>query len=1068
MKRPLLIALLLLINVALSFGQSDINLNRATSYAVLGSTKVVNTGATGIIGDLGISPGETLDDSGTLNVTGAKAVGNNAAANAQKDALAVYDALSLRGAKAFGNVLGGNVAISPGVYKINGNAQLESSLALDGKGDVNAVFIFIIDGNLLSNPTTGIFTENGAQPQNIYWLVTGNVLFENTTVFLGNILAKGDITMEPGASLTGRAISFEGAVNLNSNTVILPELPRTNLRVQKEAEKSEYEIGDEATYTITASNAGPATAINVVVEELLPEEGLEFVSASSDNGTYDPVTNKWNVGNIASKEAMSLTLIFKVTKVGTIVNGVRVASYNPDPDPSDNNDDVPITVTPPKANVSVYKEAEKAEYKVGDEVTYTITASNAGPNSATGVIVQENIPDGLAFISAATAKGTYSEETSQWNVDNLAQNESATLTLVFRITKAGTLVNGVDIISDNSDPAPDDNQDKEPIDVSCQPLNVTLSGESTICDITGNLIYTVTKVPEASYNFTLPDGWVRVSQNENNIEVKPSEASGSISVTVKDQCDQTVVKTLDVEVITTPEKPTISGTDLICAVNTDNVYTASGVSGGNVTYEWHTTGDLQIVSDNGTETVVVRATGADGGTLTVKAQNACGVSGEIAAKTIVVSDLPATPGAIQGNTDICAGEEVTYSVEAVASASSYTWTVPADWDVAAEDLITSVPELTVTPKSTGTISVSQSNDCGSNSESSLNVTVTQVPLTPDEIYGDQVCVGEKSTFFIDPVEGTTEYIWNVTGDLIIIGDNTSSSIEVQMNGAGAVSVAAVNQCSTGEPATREVAPITKPVITGIEGPAEICKNSEGNVFSVPEISGAISYNWILPEGWNITDGEGTNAITVTGTDEGGTVSVTVSNTCFTSEPASLEVSIAVPPAAVTRIYDSSSLCEGLVYSAETVQGASSYTWSVPAGFTITSGQGTATIKVQRDDANASGSVTVVANNIVGCAGPATSASMNIEVINGDLNFPKAFSPNGDRKNDTWEIKNLEKYAANEIVVFNRWGSEVYKTKNYQNNWNGGNLEKGTYFYKAKVSVCEGVVKEYTGYVTIFH
>ena len=75
--------------------------------------------------------------------------------------------------------------------------------------------------------------------------------------------------------------------------------------------------------------------------------------------------------------------------------------------------------------------------------------------------------------------------------------------------------------------------------------------------------------------------------------------------------------------------------------------------------------------------------------------------------------------------------------------------------------------------------------------------------------------------------------------------------------------------------------------------------------------------------------------------------------------------------------------------------------------------------------------------------------------------------NGDGKNDNWLVKNLEKFPDNEMVIFNRWGSEVHKQKSYKNDWAAKGLEQGTYFYKVRVKLCDGVYKEYTGYVTIF-
>jgi gliding motility-associated-like protein len=62
------------------------------------------------------------------------------------------------------------------------------------------------------------------------------------------------------------------------------------------------------------------------------------------------------------------------------------------------------------------------------------------------------------------------------------------------------------------------------------------------------------------------------------------------------------------------------------------------------------------------------------------------------------------------------------------------------------------------------------------------------------------------------------------------------------------------------------------------------------------------------------------------------------------------------------------------------------------------------------------------------------------------------SPNGDGKNDTWQILGIEQYPGNEVRVFNRWGNQVFEQKAYTNTnawdgtWNGKYLPDGTYFY----------------------
>ena len=79
----------------------------------------------------------------------------------------------------------------------------------------------------------------------------------------------------------------------------------------------------------------------------------------------------------------------------------------------------------------------------------------------------------------------------------------------------------------------------------------------------------------------------------------------------------------------------------------------------------------------------------------------------------------------------------------------------------------------------------------------------------------------------------------------------------------------------------------------------------------------------------------------------------------------------------------------------------------------------------------------------------------------ELFIPNAFSPNGDRVNDYWEILGLQNYPGNKLEVFNRLGIKLYETDNYQNDWygtyNGEKLPDGTYFYQLYLS--EGVIKK---------
>ncbi|HVI49040.1 MAG TPA: Calx-beta domain-containing protein [Chitinophaga sp.] len=89
----------------------------------------------------------------------------------------------------------------------------------------------------------------------------------------------------------------------------------------------------------------------------------------------------------------------------------------------------------------------------------------------------------------------------------------------------------------------------------------------------------------------------------------------------------------------------------------------------------------------------------------------------------------------------------------------------------------------------------------------------------------------------------------------------------------------------------------------------------------------------------------------------------------------------------------------------------------------------------------------------------------IAVEGSDLSFPNVITPNGDGKNERFIIGGLEKYPGSAIYIFNRWGGQVYQSRDYRNDWNGSNLNESTYYYILEVKKPDGI-KKYKGWITI--
>lgn len=87
-------------------------------------------------------------------------------------------------------------------------------------------------------------------------------------------------------------------------------------------------------------------------------------------------------------------------------------------------------------------------------------------------------------------------------------------------------------------------------------------------------------------------------------------------------------------------------------------------------------------------------------------------------------------------------------------------------------------------------------------------------------------------------------------------------------------------------------------------------------------------------------------------------------------------------------------------------------------------------------------------NMIGC--DTATVVVSITCPPGDLKIFNAFSPNGDGVGDTFRINGLDNFPNHELFIYSRWGTLVFSTKNYLNDWEGrweGNdLPDGTYFY----------------------
>jgi uncharacterized protein YhjY with autotransporter beta-barrel domain len=200
-------------------------LGTAETYGVLAGSTVTNTGSSVIMGNVGVFPGLAVVGfpPGIVVPPGVIHAGDAHAQQAQIDLTTAFNALSGLPSQVdlTGQNLGG-LNLGPAVYSFATSAQLTGVLTLDGQGNSAAQFVFQIGTTLTTASNSAVLLINGANGNNVYWVVGSSATLGTNTVFAGNILADQSITLNTGATITcGRALAENGAVTLDTNTITL-------------------------------------------------------------------------------------------------------------------------------------------------------------------------------------------------------------------------------------------------------------------------------------------------------------------------------------------------------------------------------------------------------------------------------------------------------------------------------------------------------------------------------------------------------------------------------------------------------------------------------------------------------------------------------------------------------------------------------------------------------------------------------------------------------------------------------------------------------------------------------
>ena len=270
-----------------------------------------------------------------------------------------------------------------------------------------------------------------------------------TFTYVVNVTApSGTIT----STVTGDSDTYDPDPSNNSASAVTNITAPTSadLAIAKTTPTTTAPAGSLITWTITLTNNGPSAAANPVMTDTLPAS-LLFRSISAPAGftcttpafrTTGTIT--CNAATLANGASAVFTLVTEVAQgaTGTLTNNATASSATTDGNAGNSGVTTsPVAIGPSSADLTITKTTPTTSIPAGSNVTYTITVGNAGPSTATNVVVNDTLPAGLQFVSATPSQGTCNAASPVvCNLGTILAGGNATVTLVARATGTTTTV----------------------------------------------------------------------------------------------------------------------------------------------------------------------------------------------------------------------------------------------------------------------------------------------------------------------------------------------------------------------------------------------------------------------------------------------------------------------------------------------------------------------------------------------------------------------------------------------------------------------------------------------------
>ncbi|AFL86260.1 protein of unknown function DUF11 [Belliella baltica DSM 15883] len=850
----------------------------------------------------------------------------------------------------------------------------------------------------------------------------------------------------------------------------------SSVALTKSADKSIVTAaGEEVVYTLTVTNTGNTTLTDVMIVDAM-------LNVSENVGTLLP-------GQSASRD-YTYTVTQTDIDNGSIVNVASTEGEDPNGDTPGDDDEVTVDVDQ-NSSVALAKSADKSVVTAaGEEVVYTLTVTNTGNTTLTDVMLVDEML-----------------EVSE-NVGTLLPGQSESRDYTYTVTQ--TDIDNGSIVNVASTTGEDPNGDKPgdeatvTVDVdqrsaiiiakSANKTAVTAAGEEVVYTLTvtntGNTTLTDVMLVDAMLNVSENVGTLLPGQSESReytytvtqadidngsiVNVATTEGENPNGETPEDG-DEVIVEVDQRSAITIAKS---ANKTVVSEAGEEVVYTLTVTNTGNTTLTDVMIVDAMLNVSENVGTLLPGASASREYTYTV-------TQADIDNGSIV--NVATTEGEDPNGETPEDGDEVIVEVDQRASIEIVKTTQSTTYLELGE-----VINYTLTVTNTGSVTLTNVEVI----DPLTGFTNTIESLSPGQV----ISLATSYTITADDLErGTLLNTASVSAEIPdggTIGDEDSVTIgggarpiianddeygEFTVSFGGEIGNILDNDLLDGQPVTMDNVDF---VFTELDGIIGLLINPNGELSLIPGVNEARDYRlrYVLSETLNPTNSDEAFVTFRILNDE---VDMSVTKTSFdveVFEGDEFEYEIVVRnnsenDASDVEIVDD--LPNGLSYISSTITSSDAsiqastttagnrITWTVPtfpAGATMT-----IRVLVKADALPGTSELTVTNVVSVSSSGEELNPTDNTDSDTNTIKpffIPNVITPNGDNRNDRFEIKGLDKFTSNEIVIFNRFGDHVFERTNYQNDWSAEGLPAGTYFMVLVATDSQGRTHDFKEWIQV--